>query len=128
MVLWEHSFLFFRRAVVDFVLRSSEAPVLPDTDEEIDLKVSYIATHMYDRHSGFRIANYSLITGHDPEPRIICHGNNLPLDAGFVYIVHGIWDKKKPERPIFRVQSYTVTDELTKDIVIKFLCSDKIRG
>ena len=113
---------------MDFVLRSSEAPVLPDTDEEIDLKVSYIATHMYDRHSGFRIANYSLITGHDPEPRIICHGNNLPLDAGFVYIVHGIWDKKKPERPIFRVQSYTVTDELTKDIVIKFLCSDKIRG
>lgn len=113
---------------MDFVLRSSEAPVLPDTDEEIDLKVSYIATHMYDRHSGFRIANYSLITGHDPEPRIICHGSNLPLDAGFVYIVHGIWDKKKPERPIFRVQSYTVTDELTKDIVIKFLCSDKIRG
>lgn len=113
---------------MDFVLRSSEAPVLPDTDEEIDLKVSYIATHMYDRHSGFRIANYSLITGHDPEPRILCHGTNLPLDAGFVYIVHGFWDKKKPERPIFRVQSYTVTDELTKDIVIKFLCSDKIRG
>ena len=113
---------------MDLVLRSSSAPVLPDTDAEIDLKVSFVSSLVYDNHTGFRMANYSLITGHDPEPRITCQGFNLPLDAGFVYMVHGVWDKKKPEHTYFKVQSYTVTNELTKDVIIKFLCSDKIRG
>lgn len=113
---------------MDFVLRSAEAPVLPDTDAEIDLKVSYLSTVIYDRHSGFRIASYSLVTGNDPEPRISCQGTNLPLDAGFVYIVHGVWNKKKPDHTVFIVQSYTVTEELTKDVIIKFLRSDKVKG
>lgn len=113
---------------MEMVLRSSTAPVLPESEGPAEIKVSFLTSLACNRHTGYKIANYSLITGHDPEPRIICAGKNLPEDAGFIYLIKGRWDTKRPPNIYFYVDSYSVTDELTKDVIIKFLCSSRIDG
>ena len=82
----------------------------------------------YNRHTGYQAGMYSMVTGHDPEPRIVCCGKNLPIDAGFIYHLRGTWETKGSSRMRFMVESYETTAELTKEVIIRFLRSSKIKG
>lgn len=113
---------------MDLVLRSSAAPVLSTKNEPADIRASFVSMLVHNRHTGYQVATYSMITGHEPEPRIVCAGKSLPIDAGFIYLLHGTWDTKHPERMRFYVESYKVTEEFTKDVILRFLCSSKIKG
>lgn len=115
----------------DTVLRSSTAPVLPVFSKEnkpVDIKASFVSMLTSSRHTGYQAATYSMITGRDPEPRIVCSGKYLPIDAGFIYRMHGTWDVTRPSGMHFTVENYEVTDELTKEVIMRFLCSSKIKG